>query len=361
VNEALKQKLDLYVDYYKTLKSKYKRKIYSMDVVYAACMFAAEDREPNLRGIAEMFEYIRNNAGIFSCYRSILRFSTAVLINAKFNTELEKSFNLLLRYEKKLREAGLKKGCLLGIASQALLLSCPEDFLDEHVDRVIRIYRKMKINNMRSVSKKDYPLAVLLATEEDETDLLVNRIENIFNMLHKKGFKKTEGLRFLSYILSLHREELETVTGKCRELYVGLKRNGIKIRPSNYATLGILTLIHADTDTDTDTDVTDTDTDNNTFPGMDMEIYTDMHTWKVVFDVLDSIEYMRRYNYFKWCGKDIGILVLSTLINSVYINKKTNQSNIKAATAGIPAYSLIAAQKAALIAILTVATAAEKG
>jgi hypothetical protein len=361
LDEALKQKLDLCIENYNTLKSRYKRRIYNKDIVYAACLFAVESKKPDLVGITHMFEYIRKNTGIFSCYRSTLRFSTAVLINAKFNSEPEKSFDLLLKYENELKKAGFKKGCSLAIAVQSLILSCPEDFLVEQVNRVIRIYRKMRTGSIRSVSKKDYSFSVLLSSEEDDTDLLVSRIENIFNMLQKKGFKNTENLSMLSYILSLQTENPEISIEKCRKLYAELKRNGIKINPLNYNTLGILTLIDMETQINDATYEPDSQITNDMFPDVDMGIYTDMHTKKMVFDVVDAIEYLEKYKYFKWCGKDIGILVLSILIINVHINKKISQRNIKAGSAGIPVYSLIAAQKAALISILTAITEAEKG
>lgn len=321
MRELLKARVDGMLDLYLKIEKQFRWE-HNLSKHFAALIYTQKNKEFQKEKIRNMIRIIKENTGVFSPYRGNPTFILAMLLCSQYDDPKEK-FLKMLEYDKKLRNEGYKNSTYLPIANYALLITCEEDEVENRVKRAYDIYRDMKNNHPWLTSGDDYPLTILLAGFNNSIDI----IEEYYKGLNKLGFSKGNGLQLLSQILSFSGEDKEVVIRRCKNVYEKLKENKLKLYPSFYSSLGLISLLSGDND-------------------------------KVIEELIEVAKYINGLKKYKWLGKGMNVLLASAIVSNEYISKKTEQNNLIETTIGISIETLIAAQTSAVIAGITASSVA---
>lgn len=325
MEDRLKLKLDKMISLYEYLRKEYK---WNDDLMlrFTAFIYTVHDREFDKKQFDEALEYIKTTSARFSHYKSDQAFSIAALLINKYDNPKE-AFDKQLKIEEKLKASGFKKSSYLCIASYALMLTAKEEDWDQRIERAAEIYKGMKKDHFWLTGADDYPVVMLLAASPESSEKITNNAEECFNKLHEAGFSKSNGLQFLSQILTFVPKPTEDKIKACKDVFHYLKDNKVKIYYSYYGVIGFLEVLGDD-------------------------------TMEAAEEVVEVYEYLRANKDFRWLGNDMNVLMATSLVCNEYVQAKIQEQTLIEATVGVSIETLIAAQTAAMIATTTAATAA---
>jgi len=325
MEDRLKLKLDKMISLYEYLRKEYK---WNDDFMlrFTAFIYTVHDRAFDREQFDEMIEHMKTASARFSHYRSDQAFSIAALLINKYDNPKE-AFNKQLKIEERLRTSGFKKSSYLCIASYALMLTAKEEDWNERIERAAEIYKGMKKDHFWLTGVDDYPVVILLAASPESSKNITNNMEECFNKLHEAGFSKSNGLQFLSQILTFVPKPTEDKIKACKDVFHYLKDNKVKIYYSYYGVIGFL------------------------------EVLGD-ETMKAAEEVVEVYEYLRANKDFRWLGNDMNVLMATSLVCNEYVQNKVEEQALEEGLIATSIETLIAAQTAAIIAATTAATAA---
>jgi len=280
-----------------------------------ALSYVMKDKDYNKEEIERVNDYIKQNTGPFSCYRqkSIL-FSALLILNFP---DPEAKFDVLLDYENKLKAIGFRSYTYRPVTAYTLLLTCAPKQVDQIIAKAYEIFKEMKKNHPWLTSGDDYPLSVLLAVTQRPVSVLMEEIESIYQELKEAGFHKSNGLQFLSHILSLSREKNKDKAGRCRRLYEYFMEHNLKVYTRNYGSLGLLTLLEDQSD-------------------------------RAAINVVEMSEYLRKERSIRWLGKEALFLTATSLVTFPILEGMKKESLLQT-NAFVTLESLLAAQNAAML------------
>ena len=266
--------------------------------------------------IEQVNAYLKQNTGPFSCYRqkSVL-FSALLVLNFP---DPKAKFDILLDYEERLKQSGFRSYTYRPVTAYTLLLTCAPNKVDLRIAKAYEIFKAMRKAHPWLTSGDDYPLSILLAETEKPTSVLMSEIEGLYKELHQAGFHKSNGLQFLSHVLSLSRENNKEKAERCRKLYTYFKENKLKIYSRNYGSLGLLTLLGGQSD-------------------------------KAAMTVKEVCEYLREDRSIRWLGKEALFLTATSLVTFVLLERIEKGSDLIQTNAFVTIESLMAAQNAAML------------
>ncbi len=325
IDNNLHTKIEQFVETLTILKKHYKWSMGDLSLRFVALIYTLNNKVFHKEEYDEIVRYIKNNSKWFSYYRGHQKVSTAALLITKF-AEPQQAFTNLLEYEQKLKAGGFKNSPYLSIAAYALLLTCASKNVDERVQKAMELYTEMKKNHFWLTSSDDYPIAVLLAESDKQKDLLISEIENNYDMLHKEGFSRSNGLQFLSHLLTFVPIDAHKKAQQTRHIYDQLKREKLRVSSQYYGILGYLSLLGEFSE-------------------------------QAIGEVIEVVGYLRSSKGFKWAGKDINLLVATALVANGHIEKLSHSNKLLETSIGISIEAMIAAQTAVIIAASTAATA----
>ncbi|WP_181350409.1 DUF4003 family protein [Thalassobacillus sp. CUG 92003] len=243
VPESVTEKVDRYEDIFEQLKKKLKWQD-KRSLMVVASMYVLNGKTFNLNQFIDLSDYIKRKAGMFSSLKSAQRFTTAAMLDVRFEQPKEKFHELLSVYDK-LVEGKFKRGAFTYIAALVLLTE-DQDGSDhqESIQRALTIYKGMQKEHPFITSKGDYPLAVMLANLPGSPDELMNKIETFYEKLDANHFSKGNDLQFLSHILALdERNEAETLVSRSISIFDRFKTSGKKPKSMHYPEIGMLALL----------------------------------------------------------------------------------------------------------------------
>lgn len=319
----LQTKVDLYIETLVILKKEYKWSIGDLTLRFIALVYILSNKTFDKYQFDEMVKYIKKNSKWYSNYRGHQMYSTAALLITKFD-DPQKAFTDQLEYEKKMKDEGFKNSSYLSIASYTLLLTCTPESIDSRIHKAIEIYKEMKKNHFWLTTSDDYPVAVLLAESDKKIDILISDMESNYEMLNKEGLKKSNGLQFLSHLLTFIPEAANTKAQRVKWIYDKLKSEKLRVSSTYYGTLGYIALIGE-------------------------------FSKQATEDVIDTVSYLKSNKNFKWINKEMNILVATAIVTNQYIEDISKKNNVIEAGINISIESIIAAQTAALIATTSAA------
>lgn len=244
LTEELQQKMNQYKDIYAQLRSELKWKVTDQrTLMMAASVYAVNGQSFNLKRFLDLSDYIKNQVGMFSTLKSYQHFTTAAMIDVRFEQPKEKFDEFIHLYEE-LVNGGFGRGTFTYIASLVMLSNTPDKRgRQEYIKKSLAVYKGMKAEHLFLTSSSDYPLAVLLAKTEGSVDELIKNIELFYKKLNENGFRKGNDLQFLSHILSLnHETEANLLVERCTRLFDSFKQSGSKLKPMHYPAVGLLAL-----------------------------------------------------------------------------------------------------------------------
>lgn len=321
---VLKESIDNLIGIYTQVNKDYKWKNSSNMNNLIALSHIMNERDYSKQGLDKVNAYIKANTGPFSCYRqkSIL-FSALLLLGFP---DPENRFNILQDYEQRLKDAGFRSYTYRPVTAYTLLLICEETKIDEKITKAFEIFTEMRKDHPWLTSGDDYPLSVLLASSEESIRTIMNDIESLYHSLNKVGLSRGNGLQFLSHILSLSAESNENKAARCKMLYDFFKQNKLKVYSTNYASLGLLTLLAE-------------------------------KSQEAAQEVVVVSNYLIEDRNTRWLGRETLFLTATALVSTILLQNFQNKKALIDTNAYITLENLIAAQTAAMLGATCAATA----
>ncbi|MFG6115810.1 DUF4003 family protein [Halobacillus sp. MO56] len=243
LSEKLTLLKDTYVDIYKQLKKKMRwtdKKI----VMMVAAVYVSSDRRFDIDRYVKVSETIKQEASMFSYLNSPLRYTIAAMLDTRFDDPFTAYHDMMQVYESMIR-SGFNRSQYTYLAAAAIMQDQTEESdLMEKVKQAVSIHRLMKKEHPFLTSNDDYPLAALLALQEEEMEKLIDQVEYIYRALNQNGFWKGNHLQFLSHMLALDEQhtpdELVERTIRASE---SLKRSEIRFKSLLYPEAGLLAFL----------------------------------------------------------------------------------------------------------------------
>ncbi|RNC27979.1 MAG: hypothetical protein AWM53_02054 [Candidatus Dichloromethanomonas elyunquensis] len=241
MERSLRDKANRLIRIYKQVHKDYRWKNSSNMNNLIALSYVMKGKDYIKSEVDQVNGYLKKNTGPFSCYRqkSVL-FSVLLLLNY---SDPEAKFDILLDYEERLKAAGFRSYTYRPVTAYSLLLTCKTGEIDQRIVKAYEIFTEMRRNHPWLTSGDDYPLSILMAKEKESVPNIMANIEHIYSELSEAGLAKSNGLQFLSHILSFSTEATVEKVRKCQKLYEFFKENKLKVYSGNYGSLGLLTLL----------------------------------------------------------------------------------------------------------------------
>ena len=152
-------------------------------------------------------------------------------------------------------------------------------------------------------------------------------MEKNYELLHQKGFSRSNGLQFLSHILTFVQGDAQAKTQQIRDIYDRLKKEKFHVSSTYYGILGYLSLLGE-------------------------------HSNQAVDETIEVVRYLKTQKGFKWVDKNMNVLTATALVSSQYIEKFKENNELLETGIGISIETMIAAQTAALVASVSATTVA---
>lgn len=326
MNSIVNQQLAKFENIYKTLAREYRWSSSQLINIFTALIYTLSDKDFDRLLMDKMHGLMKENTGVFSHYRSYDKFFMSALLHTKFDNP-EESFLRLLKYEDALKEEGFSRGTYSGLAAYILLTSVDSDAVPKTISKAKQIYGRMRERHFWLTGQDDYPLAVLLAASEEQAESIENKVEGLFQRLHSSGFSKTNSLQFLSHILSLGNDSMEASVQRCQSVVNFFKTKKIKINSTHYGTVGLIALMFNE-------------------------------QYELLEEIIKVIDYLKSTREFKWTGRDMLLLIASTIVTASSIENYKEHEELLKTSLGLTIQAVIAAQTAAMVASISAVTAA---
>lgn len=312
-------KINSMINYYEELKKEFK---WDGDSVkhLVALTYAIKDKTLNTDEIKDVKAYLKKETGTFSPFRGTMMFALCGLISAASETPTVYLQNMIDNL-KILKSVGFKSSTYLPTALYALSTVYEGNDVEGFAEKAYEIYKEMKKNHPFLTSGDDYALAILLASTNQNPDLL----ETYYKALNAEGFYKSNGLQMLSHIMTFNKSDVNASVARCKRVLDELKKNKLRVSYDYYPAVGLISLIDQNHD-------------------------------EVVQDLIDVSKYLSQQKKYKWLGKGMHIMMASAIITSEYI--KDNDGDVVSTAVTVSVQAIIAAQQAAMIAAITASTAA---
>jgi hypothetical protein len=325
MERELREKMDKLIKVYKEVNKDYRWKNSNNMTNLIALSYLMKNKDYTRPEIDRVNSYIKKNTGPFSCYRqkSVL-FSALLHLNF---SDPEAKFDTLLDYEQRLKTNGFRSYTYRPVTAYTLLLTSKPSEIDQKITKAYDIFTEMRKNHPWLTSGDDYPLAILLAGTQEPVSSIMARIEDIYQNLKEAGFSKSNGLQFLSHILSLSSENNKAKAAKCWKLYQYFKENKLKVYSSNYGSLGLLTLVEDKSE-------------------------------KAAQEVKEASKYLGQERSIRWLGKETIFLTATSLVTFLKLESIKNGRELIQTNAYVTIEALMAAQNAAMLGATCAATAA---
>lgn len=325
MEELVKEKLDTLIELFQQVSTQFKWE-QTLTNHFTALTYTLNKKDFDKEKIENMRKYIKKTTGIFSYYRGTSLIILSTLLACQYDNP-EQKFDKILDYNKRMKEVGFKNSMYLPIANYALLSTCKEELIDIRINKAIEIYKEMRRNHPWLTSGDDYPLAVLLADSDISVNNIIENMEQCYELLNENGFRKNNGLQFLSHILGFRQENNKVKVLRCKDIYDKLKENKMKVYSGGYAVIGFLSILGEG-------------------------------AYEAVDAVIEVVKILQSTKKYKWLEKETHLFTAAALVSDIYIDAMKNQKELIQTSIGISIEALIAAQTAAAIAAASAVSAA---
>lgn len=242
-NMQLQEKIDNYIERYDKLRKEMKWKVSDTRLLMAiASLYVLDDRTLDVDRLLDVAEKIKNRAKLFSSMKSQSRFTTAAFLDTNFDEPNDQIENLFQYYDA-FRKEKFQGGIFTYIAASIIVKNQGNDAdPDEIIKRTKDIYQGMKKEHVFLTTNSDYPLATLLAYEQQPN--IIQHIEIFYDGLSKNGFRKGNDLQFMSHILALSNDEdKDILISRSLQIFDQFKNIGIRPKSVYYPVMGMLALL----------------------------------------------------------------------------------------------------------------------
>ncbi|MGM0877398.1 MAG: DUF4003 family protein [Bacillota bacterium] len=240
-NKSLQMKVEKYRDIYSQLRKALKWHTDQRTLMLVATMYVAKSTDFDIKKFIELADYIKGRVSVFSYLKTPQRFTTASILETTTSNS-KQAFEELLSIYEKLIEKGFSRTTYSYIAAGTLLNKNGK--ANHYIEKTIQLYKSMKEHHYILTNSSDYPLAALLAQNDDTVDHIVFQMEDNYQQLQLKNFRKGNDLQFLSHILTLRQAKgPEESAEKCMSIKDDLLQIGIKSKSLYYPYIGMLSFL----------------------------------------------------------------------------------------------------------------------
>lgn len=323
MEELLREKADLMIANYHTLKGNFKWDS-NLARHFGAVTHATRGRKIDVRLIEDIKNYLKEETGWTSYFRGTNGFLMANLLC--FEDDYRGFFKNMVGAHERMRDAKFRKSPQLPLAAYTLVKECPIDDWDLRIDRMNAFYKKMKESHSWLTSADDYVFSAVLATTDLDLQDTSYKIEACYNLLNREGLHKSNDLQTLSHVLALGEEDVSVKCDKAIKLYLGLRDRKCKLQYSGLATLGLLALITNDID-------------------------------RITSEIVEVYDYLyEQRGYGLWSlDKSMRVILASTLVSDLYVDDI--KKGVLQITLGNSINAIIIAQQQAAVASACAASA----
>jgi len=274
------EKLDRMLEIRKCISADFK--LYgSMEIDFMALSYAISDKLYEKEKLMALKDYIKSNTRMFSIYRSnIVQTAMMLELNSDYPTE---TFDKMLSNHDIFKKNKYGSNNYLVLANFALAIDSDIKDPEMIIKRGKEVYNLMRKYHPFLTSGDDYPLAIMIAKLNENITEKVEEIERYYRELNSRGLAKSNGLQFLSHILSLIPGEYDEKINKCIAIYESLKNKKIKVYSDYYCVLGLLSFINYDVE-------------------------------KIVSEMVEIVAILRNSKHYKWVGKQMMAVLAASLI-----------------------------------------------
>ncbi len=318
MKESLIKNCDLFLTNRNILKNKFK---WSQSELYPLCasIYTSKNLEIDGEKIKQSRELIKNQTGIFSNFRgtSLLVLATMLSLEQELKVKLTKTL-----YIYKLLKKEFFTSEYLPLVALVIVNMSDEDNYKDIITKAKELYKCMKKEHPFLTSTDDHIYAVMFAMKDLSVEQSITQMETCYDLL-RKNFMPSNALQALSHVLALGEENAKQKCEKAVDIYNKLKKRGLKYgKGMQLPTLGVLALLEKDTNS-------------------------------IVNEICDLYEYLKSIKGF-WTfsmSKAEKIMYTAIIMSNQYTDESLKES-VKSATVSASVLSIIAAQQAAMIAVV---------
>lgn len=234
----VESKISQYLNLYEQMRSSYKWKIADPALRMIPLFYLMKDHPFDPQRYEEFLKGIQNQTGMFSNFRGTNQYLIAAMMDTEGYTSA--AVTQLLELEKQLKHAKIK-GPYMPMVAVSLL---SEASLAMRLVKANDIYQLMKREHKFLTGSDDLPMAVLLAKDQREPEVLIAQMETYYDRLAKKRYHKGNMLQMMTHILTvLQPEELKiSLVERCEGFLNEMKRQKIKWNDYFYPQIPLLVL-----------------------------------------------------------------------------------------------------------------------
>lgn len=285
-----------------------------------AALYVMNHKELNTEKLLNLAEQIRKKAGFFTTMQSHTRYTTAAALDVNFEQPEDRVDTLFHLYDE-LKNAKFSSGVYTYLAASIILTNEKKDMTSEQIiQRAKVIYDGMKVEHPFLTGSSDYPLAVMLAYE-DQPDI-IQQMEDFYENLSENGFQKGNDLQFLSHILTLNtKSNAGNPVSRAATVSDEFRQAGIRPKGMYYPIIGMLALL----------------------PREEFKMY----------EITNLYDQLNAQKAFKW-QKDMNLIMAVAF----YVNYKLEHHSLPETSLYTTLEMLLQAQQAVMIATIASTTAA---
>lgn len=127
------------------------------------------------------------------------------------------------------------------LAIEVLRRKAPDGHVSaSQVDRLAAIWKELKSSHPVLTSRSDWPLCALLSRTEAAPSAIGERVEALYQTLHRQGASRGDPLQTAAQILYFHADSTDSVAARFQALYAGFKASGMWMGSHDYEELALL-------------------------------------------------------------------------------------------------------------------------
>ncbi len=160
--------------------------------------YTLEDKTIVSKELKGIWDYLKKETSTFSPFKGVTMLSICGLVGSSNDLPLTQ-IDYMINHLETIKRAGFRNSMYLPTALYSMSTAYKGSDEEGFLEKAMTIYKEMKSNHPFLTSGDDYALAVLLASTNQNIDLL----EVYYKGLSEIGFTKSNGLQMLSQIMSL--------------------------------------------------------------------------------------------------------------------------------------------------------------
>jgi len=209
----------------------------------AALVYTIEGRKIDRDAIKDCFDMIKNEVGVFSGFRGLLRVYMASSLS--LSEQPKQLFDDAIQVYNELKRDGFWSPEFLALVSIEIASNADKEYHSYVINRSREFYRELKANHRHAIGRDNYIIATMLALSELDPHQAANRIKQIYQLVRSNFsfFMSKPCMLKLSKMLVLGDNPEDCISNILR-LNRSLRQHKIRLdRSYTLPSLGVLSML----------------------------------------------------------------------------------------------------------------------